>query len=543
MGLLAAAAVLWLSCAPHVPPAGVPVPPQEPEVTIRVGIVQGRDRVEFATADPYRIVEAGGKVLIDKGQARSLWEVTVEGGRPAPSVFLLVVQTTKDRAAAERLLADLRAKGVEATVDVLGKVVQVGGRELRDYRTYRVRLKRLFPSRQEAQRWQGNVAGIWTTIVEEPGHTPEGTLSLRNVHTGQRIFSSLPVRIEGSRVAIKDVPVAEGYIHERRENRLFRGAMEFMVDRAGKVTVVNVVSLEDYLRGVVPYEMHGDFPLEALKAQAVAARTMVLYTMGSRHPYDPFDVCADVHCQVYGGVVAETEQSNSAVLATAGEVLTYGGQLCEVVFSSCCGGHTEHNENVWQGTAQPYLRGVLDIEEGARFTGRYDLAKEEVLRRWIEGRPAVFCNVGQSSVPAGFGYAAEAFRWELKVSASQIRRTVLAATGQDPGEVTELVPLQRGVSGRIVRLQVKGRNKTVTLSQELNIRKALAEPPLRSSCIVIDREQTASGEVFFHIRGAGSGHGVGMCQTGAAMMALRHGKDYRQILRHYFTGAEITGLY
>jgi SpoIID/LytB domain protein len=540
---LVAAAVLWLTCAPRVPSPGAPVTPKEPEVTIRVGIVQNRASVQFATADPYRIVEVGGKLLIDKGQARSLWEVTVEGGKPAPSLFLLVVQTTKDRAAAERLLADLRARGVETTIDLLGKVVRVDDRELRDYRSYRVRLKRSFASRQEAQRWQGSVAGIWTTIVEEPAETPEGTLSLRNLHTGQRIFSSVPVRIEGSRVAIKDVPVGEGYIYERRENRLFRGAMEFMVDRAGKVTVVNVVSLEDYLRGVVPYEMHGDFPLEALKAQAVAARTMVVYTMGSRHPNDPFDVCADVHCQVYGGVVAETEQSNLAVRATAGEVLTYGGQLCEVVFSSSCGGHTENNENVWQGPAQPYLRGVLDIPEGAKLSGRYDLAKEEVLRRWIEGRPGVFCNVGQSSVPAGFAYAAEAFRWELKVTGGELRRTIVAATGQDPGDVTELIPLQRGVSGRIVRLQVMGRNKTVTISQELNIRKALAEPPLRSSCIVIDRKQSVSGEVLFRIRGAGSGHGVGMCQTGAAMMALRLGKDYRQILRHYFSGAEITGLY
>jgi peptidoglycan hydrolase-like amidase len=512
-------------------------------MTVRVGLVHNRPSVVFAAADPYRIVDTNGKVLLSKGEARSVWQVTVEGGTPAASEFLLVVQTTKERAAAQRLVAELRAKGVEATIDVLGKAVQVGDKLLRDYRSYRVRLNRVFTSRAEAQRWQGTVAGVWTTIVEQPGRQGAGTLVLTNLGTGQRLTSTVPVRIEGSRVAIKDVPVGEGYIYERRENRLVRGEMEFMIDRIGKVTAVNIVSLDDYLRGVVPYEMGGEFPIEALKAQAVAARTMTLFTMGSRHLDDPFDLCADVHCQVYGGITAETEQSNLAVRATAGEVLTYNGQLCEVVFSSACGGHTEHNENVWQGTPQPYLRGVLDIEGGAGLAGRYDLSNEEVVRRWIDARPAVFCNVGGASSPSGFGYAAEAFRWEVTVTDAELRRTVAAVTGQDPGQVEEVTPLQRGVSGRVLRLRVRGKEGMVTISRELSIRKALAEPPLRSSCFVVDREAGPSGQTVFRIRGAGSGHGVGMCQTGAAMMALRHGKNYREILTHYFSGAEITPLY
>ncbi len=378
--------------------------------------------------------------------------------------------------------------------------------------------------------------------MEQAGE-PQGTLVLRERTTGQRLTSKLPVRVEGSRVAIKGVPVGEGYAYERYENRLFRGSMEFMVDRAGKVTAVNIVSLDDYLCSVVPSEMRGDFPLEALKAQAVAARTMVLCSLGSRHPNDPFEVCADVHCQVYGGVTAERDTSSVAVRATAGKVLTYEGQLCEVVYSSVCGGHTENNEHVWQGAPQPYLRGVLDIEEGATLVGRYDLSREDLLRRWIDSRPAVFCNVGGGAPAPGFGYALESFRWEVRLPADELRRTVIAATGQDPGQVLELVPGERGVSGRLVRVQVRGSTRTVTVTRELAIRKALADPPLRSACFVVDKEQGPGGQVVFRLRGAGSGHGVGMCQTGAAMMALRRHKSYRQILAHYFTGAEITRLY
>ncbi|MDZ7391939.1 MAG: SpoIID/LytB domain-containing protein [candidate division KSB1 bacterium] len=509
---------------------------------IRVGIVQNQASVDFATADAFRIVDASGRVLLDKGKPRSVWRATVENGRPASPVFLLVVQTTKDRVAAERLLAELRAKGLDVVLDVLGKKVEVAGKLLRDYRSYRVRLNRVFSSRQEAEKGQSAVRGTWTTIVQEPGQ-PEGVLVLTEPATGLTLRSKLPVRVEGSRVAIKGVVVGKGYVYERQENRLFRGAMVFMVDRWGKVTAVNVVSLDDYLRSVVPSEMSGEFPLEALKAQAVAARTMVLYTMGSRHPDDPFEVCADVHCQVYGGITAEKDRSTEAVRATAGEVLTYKGQLCEAVYSSLCGGHTESNEHVWQGPAQPYLRGVVETEEGAAYAGRYDLSREEVVRRWIAARPPVFCNVGEESVPTGFGYAKDSFRWDLRVSADELRRTVTSATGQDPGQVLELVPLERGVSGRLVRLQVRGTLRTVTVARELTIRKALADPPLRSSCVVFDREEGPGGQAVFRIRGAGSGHGVGMCQTGAAMMALRHGKDYRQILNHYFAGADITRLY
>ncbi|MGQ9853696.1 MAG: SpoIID/LytB domain-containing protein [Candidatus Oleimicrobiaceae bacterium] len=543
LAALGIAALLWLSCAPRVPSPVAPPPPAEREVTVRVGILSNRPSVTVAMADPYRILDTNGQLLLHKGQPRSVWEARVEGGGPAATEFLLVIQTTKDRDAAERLASELRTKGVEATVDALGKTVQIADRLLRDYRSYRVRINRIFTSRADAQRWQATVPDVWTSVVEQPTRQPKGKLILTNLHSGDRLTSTLPVRIEGSRVAVKDVPVGEGYLYGRRENRLFRGTMELMVDRAGQVTVVNVVSLEDYVRGVVPYEMGGHFPIEALKAQAVAARTMALFTMGSRHPDDPFDLCADVHCQVYGGVTGESEQTNLAVRATAGEVLTYGGQLCEVAFSSVCGGHTEHNDNVWQGTAQPYLRGVLDIEGGASVAGRYDLSEEQLVRRWIEARPAVFCNVDGSAPPAGFGYAVEAFRWELLVSGAELRRTVVAATAQDPGEIVEVTPVARGVSGRVLLLRVRGRNKTVTISGELAIRKALADPPLRSSCFVVDSTLSSTGQIQFRIRGAGSGHGVGMCQTGAAMMALRHGKTYRDILAHYFTGAEITTLY
>ena len=318
--------------------------------------------------------------------------------------------------------------------------------------------------------------------------------------------------------------------------------MEFLVDNFGQLTVINRVTLDDYLKGVVPFEMNGNFPLEALKAQAVAARTQVLYSMGSRHADDPFDICDDTHCQVYGGLKNETENSNLAVMETSGLVLTYNDNLCNTVYSSSCGGHTENSENTWQGDPIPYLRGVLDIHRGRSYTNQIDLSNENNLRRWLTTNPKVFCNTVTTEVPSTLNYSKKNFRWELSRSAEQIGQTVRSVTGKNPGTVLDIIPLKRGVSGRLMEIEVSGTVQNVRVSKELQIRRALANPPLLSACLSIDKRRTPQGNYEFTFTGAGSGHGVGMCQVGAAMMAVQ-GRPFQDILTHYYTDVTITQLY
>ncbi len=540
LGVLLLAATLSIFSCGYGPPSTRRATSDAP--IIRVGITQEQSQVDFAVIDKFRVLDASGRTL-GGSDPQSLWRITVRNGRPKQMVYSLVVETFKNRENAEKLLSELRAQGLRFELEILGKATEFGGVIYADYRSYRVRVPGTFRTREAASSVQSRLGNrVWTTIVSEPSDEPNGTIEMRNLQSGKRFAARSLLQLVGSRVALKDVTSGVGYHYESSENRIYRGAMEFLVDNTGSLTVINIISLEEYLRGVVPFEMAGSFPLESLKAQAVAARTRVLSTMGSRHAGDPFDVCDDTHCQVYGGTGNETENSNLAVAETEGLVVTYKNKLCDTVYSGMCGGHTENAENVWPGNPTPYLRGVLDIHHGREYTGQFDLSDEANVRRWLNTTPNVFCNTVTKEAPPALSYTAKNFRWQLSRSGEQIRRTVQTVTGRNPGTVLDVLPLKRGISGRLIEVEVRGTQQSVIIAKELQIRRALADPPLFSACIAIDRKRISSGNFEFTFTGAGSGHGVGMCQTGAAIMAAQ-GRTFQEILMHYYTDVAITQLY
>ncbi|NOZ00275.1 MAG: SpoIID/LytB domain-containing protein, partial [Deltaproteobacteria bacterium] len=302
-------------------------------------------------------------------------------------------------------------------------------------------------------------------------------------------------------------------------------------DRNGKLAVVNAVDAETLLKGLVPSEIFNDAPMEALKAQAVTARGELFAKLGTRHTADPYMVCADVHCQVYRGSSRENPRTSRAVDATRGQMMFYKGRLVDSVYGASCGGHTESGSMVWQGSGHPYLTGVSDAPGGADVFGK-DGVTEESVRRFIDHPPkGLYCGSTR--------YGRESFRWTKDVSFDDVRKGALKFSGRDVGPVTGLVTLQRGVSGRITRLEVRGEQGKAVLSPELIIRKAFGS--LRSSLFVWDVVAGPSGKVF-RFRGAGFGHGVGMCQYGAIGRAAR-GRKFTDILKHYYTGADVVRIY
>ncbi|MGH7598901.1 MAG: SpoIID/LytB domain-containing protein, partial [bacterium] len=325
--------------------------------------------------------------------------------------------------------------------------------------------------------------------------------------------------------------------------RVYRGRVEFFIDRFGKLTAVNVLPIEDYVAGVVPSEMHQGFPLEALKAQAVAARNEIFSKVGTRHLEDHFDLCADVHCQVFSGINRQTANTDRAVKETKGTVMKVAGAVIDANYASVCGGHTENNENVWSGLPRPYLRGIFDGNGRPDLLGN-SLADENTLLRWVTTRPGVYCNTLQGEIPAAMEYTKKYFRWEINYPRQELQDLIRKRSGEDFGDLQDLVPLERGASGRLMRLRVIGSKKIFEISRELTIRQALADKTLWSACIAIQKSGLDRNRlpVSFKILGAGWGHGVGMCQTGAAMMALR-GQSFLQILQHYYTGAKLDKEY
>jgi SpoIID/LytB domain protein len=313
-------------------------------------------------------------------------------------------------------------------------------------------------------------------------------------------------------------------------DRDYRGVVEIR-ELGGLLTVVNVIDIETYLRGVVPSEMPAKYPLAALEAQAVAARGQALSKAG-RHRDEGFDLCATQHCQVYGGATSEGPNSDRAIASTWGQVLEYEGRLADTLYSSNCGGHTASNEDYWPGQhAVPYLRGAADFDHVA-VTLEFPLGGD-ALKQYLKYAPPVYCNQP--------GYAkASRFRWWSVVPRGQLRTSLTEALG-DFGDLLDVRVTNRADSGVVREIAVIGSKKLFKVRGGSDIRRALGN--VNSASFAVEPIQEGDDlPVAFTIWGAGWGHQVGMCQVGAAGLADL-GWDYQAVLSKYYQGCTIAPRY
>ncbi len=379
-----------------------------------------------------------------------------------------------------------------------------------------------------------------------------------------------PADKTSSTFSLDDVTIGIGFHWERKERQRFRGTLRIIVDN-GKLTAINKIGLEDYLTSVISSEMSATSSLELLKAHAVISRSWLLSQINrhgevkerqcssvlddgelirwyDREDHKLFDVCADDHCQRYQGIGRMTTTAAArAVSDTKGEVLTSAGEICDARFSKCCGGAFEEFQYCWDNVPHSYLtKGVDTIGTSASLP---DLTDEAEAERWIRQSPESFCNTSDRRILSQVlnGYDIETtnfYRWRVEHSQKELAGLIRQRSGTDYGDIIELRPLARGVSGRLWKLQIVGSKATKTIGKELEIRRTLSATHLYSSAFVVDREDIDDNGIprRFIITGAGWGHGVGLCQIGAAVMSER-GYSYQDILRHYYRGACIERKY
>jgi stage II sporulation protein D len=355
----------------------------------------------------------------------------------------------------------------------------------------------------------------------------------KELHRGSQLQITNNDKNKG--IEIKQVPYGIGWWWEGAENRIYLGELEFYVNENGFIDVVNILDMETYLYGVVPSEIGVNSPLEALKAQTVCARSEAMIGLETGKYAGPhYDLTSDVMCQVYSGIGKANDAVKSAVDATRGEVLTYRDTIISAYYASNCGGHTEDIENVWPDRSRHkvYWSGNPDTDEDLKM----DLTQADDIRFWVESVPDTWCKPS-SATP---DWSKENFRWKRSFS-PDILSKVLAKEHRDIGRVYDIIPLERGVSGRIYDVLFIGEKDYCRVQGELNIRRLL-DPPLRSSCFVVDKIGPVSEPVSFILSGAGWGHGVGMCQAGAIAMAVS-GREYEEILTHYFRETGIQRKY
>jgi stage II sporulation protein D len=413
--------------------------------------------------------------------------------------------------------------------------------------------------------------GDYAATLDDGAIRLEGVTELR-----AESLALSPIDFEKSRFTVHDITIGIDFHWERKEAQHFQGALLILSEPNG-LTIINELPLEAYLVSVISSEMSATCPPEALRAHAIISRSWLLAQLKraskqtrlqeqgdqiniqgetveiikwyDRENHDSFDVCADDHCQRYQGISkAFSESAFDAIRETRGKGLVYEGEICDARYSKSCGGMTELYSAAWEEKLVPYLAAVYDGEGGVR---GYDLplTVEANADSWITSKPAAYCNTDSAALLArilpGFDQeTSDFYRWQVVYSEIELREILRTRAGLDIGRIKTLEPVMRGASGRIVKLKIMGEGGAVVIGKELEIRRALSRSHLYSSAFVveIDKNEDTGFAERVRLRGAGWGHGVGLCQIGAAVMADL-GHTHEQILSHYFRGATLKALY
>ena len=397
----------------------------------------------------------------------------------------------------------------------------------------------------------------------------EGRILWENTLYDELLFEPTDAQ---SSFTLEDVTIGVNFHWERKEAQTFLGKLRFIV-QDNNICAINELPVETYLTSVISSEMRATSSLELLKAHAVISRSWLLAQMEQRKAennniekqpsffktdeeivrwYDRedhkrFDVCADDHCQRYQGITkAANKHVVEAIQQTAGEILTSHGEICDARYSKCCGGAVEEFQYCWENIKKPYLQALPDTLPDT--TPLPDLTDEAVARQWILSSPDAFCNTTDqkvlSQVLNDFDQETTDFcRWSQAYSQAEVKQLLEEKLEVQFCDIIDLIPLSRGKSGRIYRLKIVGKERTLIIGKELEIRRALSKSHLYSSAFIVEKADIKDGvPQKFIIKGAGWGHGVGLCQIGAAMMG-KQGYRYEEILLHYYKGAEITKAY
>ncbi len=501
---------------------------------VTIGIMDQQDQIGLQTKGPLKVLPDGpnGTEIVTGTDRR--WTVKLETSAQAHTAWRVRLETypADELKAVQAARQRWKERGVNVMMRELGSVFGFFGKVMDTRRTILV-TREEYDKRADAEAAATRLASkhqLETDVMPVMKRRARGTIVMTDGRTTIRGKDVLWLAAANPRggVKVEGVEFGRGFHWHGRENRVFRGTLYVTVDASGKLAIANMVPAETLLRGLVPSEIYASAPPDALKAQAIAARAELLAKIGTRHLADPYLICSDVHCQAYKGIEREDDRTDRAVAATRGQMLFHKGNLVDTVYSASCGGHTEHNENVWDiMSPKETLRGGPD---GKDVIGEPTEAR---VREWVTTKSDSYCGNNR--------YAGKSFRWEKRVPVDVIRRG-LKKQGLDAGVPRRIEVLKRGVSGRVIEARVHGTHgRKVVIRGELNIRKAFGG--LRSSLFALDTTPGPSGHpVNFKFTGAGFGHGVGMCQTGAIGMALE-GHSFEQILRHYYKGAKLERIY
>ena len=506
------------------------------EPVLSVSIMDDQDTIAFSSKKGFIFQPSGPSGPTITVKEGGTWTARLKEGKPAVLAYRVVLDKvpTREFEARRNSVKTWKERKVETTSMELGTVFSFEGTVF-DSRVTLVCAKELFKDRKEARKYAKSLSKQYNceaTIEPILDTRPSGTIEVSDAK-GTFLFkaaNALWFQPLDNDLTIEDVEYGRGYNWHGRQTRRYAGQFYLAVGQTGKLAVVNVLPSEKLLKGLVPAEIYASSPKEALKAQAIAARNELFSKIGHRHLADPYLLCSQQHCQVYKGLSAERSASSKVVDDTRGMLLFNGtGRLADCRYHSTCGGHTEDAHEAWPGVDSPELKGRhTSVKSQADPFGR---VPDESIDRFITSPPVSYCSKSSKS--------GNTFRWTKTVDAAKLNALVKERFGLKRVEAIDV--LHRGVSGRANHIRLSGGGKTIEVKGELVVRKLFFG--LRSSMFIVEPVKSSDGTVSqWRFEGGGFGHGVGMCQLGAAEMA-RSGKTFKEILQYYYRQVRVQRIY
>jgi len=488
----------------------------------------------------------GGMVVMPDGEggptmrAGSSWRIRLTNAKRAVIREWTVVArlTADDHVGASAAIKKWRRRGYKPQQFEIGTVFGIEG-EVIDSRELLIGVSPVrAPHGRRRERRIARKYNVKTSVYPQLVKRPAGTVIATNgavTITNPSVIWFAAAKRNGT-LTLHNVTVGGGgsQLRTSHTNRRYFGMICVTVGTDGKLVAVNAVPADKLLAGLVPAEIFPVAPYPALEAQAIAARTELLQKIGTRHYTDPYLLCSNQHCQVYSGAGHEHPRTTRAVHNTRGQVLLRGtGGLVDARYSAACGGYSEHNEKIWGGAPDPALRGHIDAPRGGRAARQFAHGINERNLDAFLALPGKYTYCGSTR------YAKNRYRWTKRIGADALSRRV-AAKHPGVGRVVAIEPLKRGVSGRVIRARIRGSQRTIVVTGDVHMRRLFGG--LRSTLFKVTTVGDASRPSAFVFRGAGFGHGVGMCQIGAIGMAKK-GNSYSAILQHYYVGSRLRRLY
>jgi len=523
------------------------LPEKNGEPVFRIGILEDQDFLDFKVMGKFSVTDAEGNVLIENITSDLKWRVKVKESRAGKEVFHLILYQSFNKERIEEKLQIARKYDPDARIEVLGGNIYLGDRRINNNTKYII-LSGTYETEMEAKKsFKRFQPEFNPSVTKETIKEPSGVLEFfdaeyENAGEVEIAFKLVPEKVE-TKIHLYNIRTYDE-VHQKEHlvERVYQGTIEFRIDNRGKLMAISEIPLETYLKRVVYSEIGTDLPVEFSKSLAIVCRSEVLARVQHNHLGDPYDMCDWGHCLRYYGEDFEDRNIEQAVEETRGQVIfTSHNNICDAYFNLICGGHTEDATGVWEIDEAPQFHGKYDwVKVPREFTNLQD---ENTVRNWILSRPDAWCNLKGRKVPASLEQYKKYFRWEVDYSRQELEEIIRKKTGEDIGILFDIVPLRRGRSGRLKEIELIGSLKNYRIRGELNIREALSNDYLESSCFIVEKEMDEVGTpISFTLVGAGQGHGVGMCKTGAAVMALE-GYDWRKILNHYFENCDIRSIY